>query len=552
MALITKQCAVSGQEFVITDEDQAFYKKMGVPLPTLCPEERRLRRSSIRNDLYLYNRKCDKTGKSIISMYAPGAPYVIYETNEWWSDRWNGLDYGRDFDFSRPFFEQFAELQAVVPRMGLTNRGENSEFNNYSLDNKDCYLVHTADHNEKCYYLRYSDRNYQCMDSDFTYDSRFCIGLMHAENCETCFFSQKIKGSSNLYFCYNMQNCHDCMFSTNLQNQQYMIFNKKMKTREEYEIMKKNMGLDTQAGFKKAKKYFEEHLAKTPRKHLELKNCEDCAGDYLIDCKDVVESYDCYRCRDIKFGTYLHEVEDCYDWDFVGYKSELCYEISSSAYNLHNCKFTMNCWTGGDNLNYCELCLSNKDLFGCIGLRKKQYCILNKQYTKEEYEELVPRIIEHMKKTGEWGEFFPVSISPYGYNETVAYESFPLTKEEALARGYKWKDKDDSAAYQGPEVVLPENVIDADESVCDRVLQCSGSTEFYKIIPQELKLYKKFKIALPRLAPTERRKKRMTLRNPRQLWDRACDKCSVTVKTSYAPERPEPIYCEACYLKEVF
>ena len=259
MALITKQCAVSGQEFVITDEDQAFYKKMGVPLPTLCPEERRLRRSSIRNDLYLYNRKCDKTGKSIISMYAPGAPYVIYETNEWWSDRWNGLDYGRDFDFSRPFFEQFAELQAVVPRMGLTNRGENSEFNNYSLDNKDCYLVHTADHNEKCYYLRYSDRNYQCMDSDFTYDSRFCIGLMHAENCETCFFSQKIKGSSNLYFCYNMQNCHDCMFSTNLQNQQYMIFNKKMKTREEYEIMKKNMGLDTQAGFKKAKKYFEEH-----------------------------------------------------------------------------------------------------------------------------------------------------------------------------------------------------------------------------------------------------------------------------------------------------
>ena len=37
-----------------------------------------------------------------------------------------------------------------------------------------------------------------------------------------------------------------------------------------------------------------------------------------------------------------------------------------------------------------------------------------------------------MMKTGEWGEFFPSSLSPFGYNETVAQEHFPMSREEVL------------------------------------------------------------------------------------------------------------------------
>ncbi|MBT5016531.1 hypothetical protein HN748_00100 [Candidatus Peregrinibacteria bacterium] len=552
MASITKQCAVSGKGFVITDEDQAFYKKVEVPEPTLCPEERRRRRLAIRNETSLYSGTCAKTGKSMISMYSPDSPYTIYDRDEWWKNDWDPLEYGQEFDFSRPFFEQFEELQLKVPRMALVGlHNENSTFISYSAHNKDSYLIYTADYNEKCYYMRFSDRNYSCLDADFTYDSRFCLNVFHAINCETCFYSYKIKGSSGLYFCYNMQSCHDCMFSANLQNQQYVIFNKKV-SKEEYEKMKANMGLDTQAGMGKAKKYFEEHIQKFPRKNLENMRCEDSTGDYLEGCKDTHESFNCEGLRDVKFATHLHQTTDAYDWDFIGYKCQLCYEMCSSCYNLRNCRFCMNIWEGADNLTYTDLCIDNKDLFGCVGLRKKEYCILNKQYTKEQYEELVPKIIEHMKSTGEWGEFFPVSISPYGYNETVAQEYFPLTKEEALTRGYKWKDKDDSAAYQGPEVTLPEAVADADESVCDKVLQCAESSDFYKIIPQELKFYKRFGIALPRIAPMERHGERMKLRNPRKLWDRTCGKCAASIKSSYAPERPEPVYCEDCYLKEVF
>ena len=98
-----KNCAISGREFLITDADQKFYEKMGVSLPSLCPEERQRRRISFRNFRNFCHRKCDATGKQIISMYDTECKFPIYENSYWWSDKWDARDYGMDFDFNRPF-----------------------------------------------------------------------------------------------------------------------------------------------------------------------------------------------------------------------------------------------------------------------------------------------------------------------------------------------------------------------------------------------------------------------------------------------------------------
>jgi hypothetical protein len=45
-----------------------------------------------------------------------------------------------------------------------------------------------------------------------------------------------------------------------------------------------------------------------------------------------------------------------------------------------------------------------------------------------------------MKKTSEWGEYFPAYMSPCGYNESVAQDYFPLTKEEAHIKSFYWCD----------------------------------------------------------------------------------------------------------------
>jgi len=109
-------------------------------------------------------------------------------------------------------------------------------------------------------------------------------------------------------------------------------------------------------------------------------------------------------------------------------------------------------------------------------LKKKRYCIFNKQYSKEEYEVLRDRIIEQMKQYGEWGEAPGVELSPFGYNQTVANEYFPLTKDQSIEKGYKWYEDDaENYGYTGPEAVLEDNIANESEEVLEKMLICEKS-----------------------------------------------------------------------------
>ncbi len=174
-----------------------------------------------------------------------------------------------------------------------------------------------------------------------------------------------------------------------------------------------------------------------------------------------------------------------------------------------------------------------------------------------------------------YGEFFPSGLSPFCYNETIAQEYFPLNKEEALNQGYKWKEKEErSYNIDIKNEEIPNNIKDLkDESIINKVIECNhkGScneqcTEAFKIIPSELQFYQRMNLPLPRLCPNCRHYARLKQRNPLRLWRRKCmcDKtnhqnhlskdnpCSEEFETSYAPDRPEIIYCEKCYQQEVY
>ncbi|MFA6393122.1 MAG: hypothetical protein WCW54_03495, partial [Candidatus Paceibacterota bacterium] len=68
-----------------------------------------------------------------------------------------------------------------------------------------------------------------------------------------------------------------------------------------------------------------------------------------------------------------------------------------------------------------------------------------------------------------------------------------------------------------------------------------------------LELYKKLNLPLPHFCHNCRYYQRLNLENPRKLWHRKCMKegCSNEFETSYAPDRPEIVYCERCYQNEV-
>jgi len=62
-----------------------------------------IRRFSFRNQKSIYKRKCDASGKEIFSLYSPELPIKVYDSNIWNSDKWDPMEYGRDYNLINLF-----------------------------------------------------------------------------------------------------------------------------------------------------------------------------------------------------------------------------------------------------------------------------------------------------------------------------------------------------------------------------------------------------------------------------------------------------------------
>lgn len=267
---------------------------------------------------------------------------------------------------------------------------------------------------------------------------------------------------------------------------------------------------------------------------------EDVSGDFLFESKNVHDSFFIRDGRDLRHCFILSgEVRDCRDLSLFGIHVELAYESAVCGLDAVNIRFCYSCWGGADDLLYCWLCGSNH-CFGCVGLRKKQYCILNKQYTKEEYEELVPRIIEHMSRRGEWGEFFPSHMSVISYNHSLAQRYFPLSKEKVQERGRTWYEKEDVDARGAVAAEsLPDGLPAHDEAIVSR---STLSGRPFKITTQEIKRYRQLRVPLPRLAYDERIGERAGILGGIRLYERKCVKTGKPILTTYSPDSPYTIW----------
>jgi hypothetical protein len=550
-----RACQNCKKDFTIETEDFKFYEKIKVPPPTWCPDCRQQRRYAWRNERVLYRRDCDLCGESTVTIYSPNKDLKVYCNNCWWSDKWDPAKYARDFDFNRPFFEQYKEFQKEVPRMALLNKNSvNSEYTNHSTDNKNTYLSHVAFGCENVFYSTWTmegvknsvDCNYINSGGEKLFE---CIDSQKSYNCQ---FGFLLENSFDCLYCYDLRNCSNCFLSSNLRNQKY-IFKNKQYSKEEYFEKIKEYNLSSYKARAELYKEFLELMIKDSihRSTVGERNINS-TGNMFFDSKNTQFCFDSGQIEDTKYINASLEVKDSMDVYHIGLNTELTYELHGCTH-ISNCRFSHLCY---DNINveYCDTCQNSHDLFGCISINKGEYMILNKKYSKEEYLELKEKIIEYMKKTGEYGEFFPPEVSPVCYNETQGNYYMPLTKEEVLERGWLWEDKVPGIFEK--ETMQPEDIPDTIEEVRDSItkeaLKCITCTKNYNIIPDELTFYRSEKIPIPRECPDCRYKRRFVLRLPRKLWDRTCDKCQKEIKSAYAPDRPETVYCEDCYKREIY
>lgn len=548
---LTLKCRLTGKDFVVTEWEQEFLNKMDFPLPDLCIDERHRRRLAYRNERQLYKSKCALSGKSIISIYAPDSPYTVYCQEEWWGDKWDERDYGKEFDFSRGFFEQFNELNLAVPRLALMNvKAENSEYCNITNSNKNCYLVFGGDFNEDCLYNIFSFYSKDSSDLYWVDEAQLCYELIDSKKCYNCKYSQNAINCSDSSFLFECRGCRSCFGCVGLRNKEYHIFNKAY-SKEDYENKIKEFSLHTNSGVNRMKKEFDVFRLKFPHRAADITSCENCTGDRIFEAKNCHNCFDVHgKAEDMKDCMFAgYEAKDMLSCDHAGFKAELFYEMLGSIDGV-NCAFCGFSWNSSD-IYYSYMIVNNcHDLFGCSNMKKASYCILNKQYSKEDYFEMRARIVEHMKKTGEWGQYFPMTHSPFAYNDTVAHDLYPMIKSDALNKGLKWHDEEVREVGSGAQV--PDSIDDVSDEILSVTFVCDKSGTPYRITPEELALYRRLRVPIPHFCQETRNKMRMLKRKPANSWHRKCDKCGVDVTTSYSPESPEIIYCEPCYLKGVF
>ncbi len=578
--------------FETNSKFQEILSKLNLPLPTFCPSCRLVRRMTYRNERALYKRKCSAEGHSeeVISVFSPEKPDRIYCQKSWWGDSWDGLTYGREYDFSKPFFPQLRELWKEVPDMALLNINPvNSDYCSITEGNKNCYLVIGGDFNENTSYSAFVYYCKDVVDCFWLKKCEFCYETSESFSCSNILYSRFCESSFDSAFLFNCKNCHHCFGCANLKNASYQIFNEQY-TKEEYEKKIKEFGIESYATREEMKIKYESFIKKFPRKFARILSSINSTGDNIEHAKNVTESFDVFDgAEDSTHLWYTYsQIKDSSDLDHSGRQTELSYECST-LYPASRVFFSRFIFSGHD-IEYSYNCHNSSYLFGCIGLKNKQYCIFNKQYTKEEYETLIPKIKTQMNELPyinsqgiiyKYGEFFPTELSPFAYNETVAQELEPLSKETILARELTFQEqgtKDYTITKKYSDI--PQKISDTDESIIKEIISCShegkcthGCATAFRLTKEELEFYTRMNIPVPHLCSNCRHYERTAYRNPLMLWERKCDctgkkskneqytntvphshgdaTCAEKFQTSYSPERTEIIYCESCYQHEI-
>lgn len=579
-------CKNCNGAFTVTDFAISVCERLHIPLPTWCSMCQMQRRLAWRNERTLYKRISNEPGSSdvLISLYREDSPVAtVYSHKYWQGDAWDPREFAMEYDSSRTFFEQFAELYRRVPWPNLTTWGNvNCEYDNLTKDCKDCYLCFGGGDSEYVSYATYGFEAKESSDLYFCNKVERCYECIDCSNCYSVRYSRHARSCIDSCFLFDCVNCSNCIGCVNLRNKQYCIFNKQY-TKEEYQNYIASIDFGSFSAVEKLRERFESFKASFPRRFAMLVQTKECTGDNISNAFAVKNSFDIEAGAEYVEGSMIGgwNLKDVLNSSQVGIGAELVYDsfgIFKGASHMVCSLYSPTC----SNSAYCYNCNGAENCFGCVGIKKGSYMILNKQYSKEEYFALVDQIKKDMTdlpyvdakgREYPFGQFFPAELSPFGYNETMAAEYFPLQKEEAITQGFEWYEKVDTAQ---PEAVdwgqVPDSILDTGEEFKNKVFACQETGKVFRLSNLEWDLYKRLTIPLPRLHPETRHQKRFKARGGINLYKTKCScagdfsenalykntvrhdhgdgHCANTFQTVYNKETGATLYCERCYQAE--
>ncbi|MDC0357907.1 hypothetical protein OAO01_03755 [Oligoflexia bacterium] len=432
-----QRCEISGEYFTVSPFERKLREQFGFSdLPTVDVPYRFRELGAFWPHWTLHRRECDKTGKSIISIFRPDCVFPVWDRKRWIAEADPPT---ATFNAEEDFFSQAFRLfqRCPIPHT-FQSHNENCEFTDDFYHSRNCYLCHSSNNMEDgryCYYCSDIKDSQFCV---YSLDCELCCDATSSHNCYRATHVAYCRQVSDSAFLYDCRNCSYCMFCCNLRNKQY-CFNNQQLTKEEYLAAQAEWNLTSRAVYDQAREHFQQML-QTQAWHRTQHNdmCEDSTGNYLSNCKNCEDCFiapnheDCVH--DAISGPNARTTLDSMgtigsELAFNTVMCVYCYQVRFS-FELNECRFC----------DYCMYCFNCKNCFGCCGLYGKEYCIFNKQYSASEYAEVRDSIIAHMQTTGEWGRFFPGHFAPNPYEESCSGFFFPISTEEQQRLGFRTAD----------------------------------------------------------------------------------------------------------------
>jgi len=391
------------------------------------------------------------------------------------------------------------------------------------MSSKDCYLVFGCVRNENCMYGHIVWECENTFDCVYAFSSQWCSNSVDIVGCYDVHFSQESTNCRESYFLYDCRNCNNCFCCFNLRSKKYCIFNKQYSKEHYYKEIKKLLPLHNK-NIRKYNSLLEKQDKIMP--NFYQSQSENVTGNHAYFSNNCEYSFDIKRCEDSAYCFTVLEAQNCHDMSFVGGPNRFCFQCLTTS----NCENTIcsHCTINCSNTAYSEFCHNCSDIIACNGLRNAKYCILNKQYSKEEYFILKEKIMNN----NNWGEFF--KESPFAFNESIAFEYFDLRKEEILKKGYKWKDEIEKTRC---EINYVEKID------LNKVYNCEQTNKKYKYTKKEVEFYNKMSLPIPEGSYIARHRHLMQKRNKRILIDGECEEC----KNKISKFSEEKSYCLNCY-----
>lgn len=545
-------------EFEITKEDIEFLKMLRVPAPNFCPTCRRIRRLVHMNMYQLFKRSCNapEHNEKMISTFSEECPFLVYDYKYFISDEFDPFSFGRNYNEGESPMQTLFNLRKEFPMPSMLNRDPSSVNCEYTMggrDNKNCYYTSGCYSVEDAWYTGMANKSRNIMDSR---------GIRDSEILYECLFSDAIYKSSYIYFSssctdsmflFDCRNCTNCFGCVNLRNAKYCVYNKQF-SKEDYEEFMQSILPLTRDFLEKTKKEFWSLIKTLPMNGPRNVSSDNVSGVNIINSKNLFDVVESQGSENVRHADGVLSHNSSMDLLFSGGKSSFLYSTCNIGSQSTRVKFSVSCKFCSD----CEFIFNSKNLtncFMCFGLQNKSYCILNKQYEKEEYYKLVDKIKTEMLKVGEYEDGLGLEFSAQSYNSSIGQIALPLTDEQIIKLG-GYVSKDPEINLEGINIMedkeVPQTIDEVDDNIVDKAIVCEITGRPFRIVASELAFLRRMGMPLPVVHPMIRMRDRIAMSPNGRKYKTVCMKCNKNIETIFNPKDGYIQYCEKCYQQEVY